>query len=70
MKSITQDTETSGKKTDFLGLYLKIFDHSLGGYYHRERWMRTQQYYQQSYSLMIKGKDNLFEPILETRFRL
>jgi hypothetical protein len=26
-----------GRKTHFLSLYPKIFDYSLGGYYHRER---------------------------------
>jgi hypothetical protein len=44
-----------GKKLIFLSLYPKIFDYSLGGYYHRERWPRTRWYYQISYYLMIKG---------------
>jgi hypothetical protein len=51
-----QDTETSGKKTHFLSLYPKIFDYSLGGYYHRERWARTRRYYEIRYYLMIKGR--------------
>jgi hypothetical protein len=49
-----EDTEASRKKTYFLSLYPKIFDYSLGGYYHRERWARTRRYYQISYYLMIK----------------
>jgi hypothetical protein len=28
-----------------LSLYLKLFDYSPGGYYHRERWARTRRYY-------------------------
>jgi hypothetical protein len=36
----------------------KIFDYSLRGYYHRERWARTRRYYQKSYYLMIKGATN------------
>jgi hypothetical protein len=59
-----------GEENSSLSLHLKIFHYSLEGYYHRERWARTRRYYQQSYSLMIKGKDNLFESILETRFQL
>jgi hypothetical protein len=49
-----RDTEESGKKTHFLSLYPKIFDYSLRGYYHQERWVRTRRYYQKSYYLMIK----------------
>jgi hypothetical protein len=37
------DAEESVKKTHFLSLYPKIFDYSLGGYYHRERWARTRR---------------------------
>jgi hypothetical protein len=51
-----QDTEASGKKTHLLSLYPKIFDYSLGGYYHQERWARTRRYYQLSYYLMSKGR--------------
>jgi hypothetical protein len=40
------DTEELVKKTHFLSLYSKIFDYSLGGYYHRERRARTRRYYQ------------------------
>jgi hypothetical protein len=43
-----------GRKTHFLSLYPKIFDYSLGGYSHRERWPRTRRYYQIIYYLMIK----------------
>jgi hypothetical protein len=45
-----------GIKADnsFFSLYPKIFDYSLGGYYHRERWAHTRRYYQISYYLMIK----------------
>jgi hypothetical protein len=56
MKSVMQDTEASGKKTHFLSLYPKIFDYSLGGYYHREFWVRTRRYYEINYYLMIKGR--------------
>jgi hypothetical protein len=45
----------SEENSFFLSLYPKIFDYSLGGYYHRERWARTRRYYQKSYYLMIKG---------------
>jgi hypothetical protein len=40
------DAEESVKKNYFLSLYLKIFDYSLGGYYHQERWARIRRYYQ------------------------
>jgi hypothetical protein len=53
-KSVIEDIEASRKKTHFLSLYPKIFDYSLGGYYHREHWARTRRYYQISYYLMIK----------------
>jgi hypothetical protein len=53
-KIVTKDTEESRKKAHFLSLYPKIFDYSLGGYYHRERWPCTRRYYQISYYLMIK----------------
>jgi hypothetical protein len=39
-----------------LSLYPKIFDYSLGGYYHRERWSRTRRYYQMSYYVMDEGR--------------
>jgi hypothetical protein len=29
------------KENSSLSLYPKIFDYSLGGYYHQERWSRT-----------------------------
>jgi hypothetical protein len=48
------DTEASEKKTNFLSLYPKKIDYSLGGYYHRERRARTRRYYQKSYHLVIK----------------
>jgi hypothetical protein len=44
------------KENSFLSLYPKIFDYSLGGYYHRESWARTRRYYEISYYLMIKGR--------------
>jgi hypothetical protein len=46
------------RKTHFiLSLYPKIFDYSLGGYYHRERCARTRWYYKKigGYFQMIKG---------------
>jgi hypothetical protein len=49
-----KDTEESRTKAHFLSLYPKIFDYSLEGYYHRERWPCTRRYYQISYYLMIK----------------
>jgi hypothetical protein len=56
-KSATGEAKGSVKKTHFLSLYLKIFDYSLGGYYHQERWARIRRYYKKrrSYYLMIKG---------------
>jgi hypothetical protein len=41
-KTVMKDTEESRKENPFLSLYPKIFDYSLGGYYHQERWPRTQ----------------------------
>jgi hypothetical protein len=40
-KIVMKDTKASRKKTHFLSLYPKIFNYSLGDYYHRERWPRT-----------------------------
>jgi hypothetical protein len=37
-----QDDERIDKEQIVLSLYSKFFDHSLGGYSHRERWSRTQ----------------------------
>jgi hypothetical protein len=51
-----------------LSLYPKIFDYSLGGYYHRERWPRTWRYYQIKLLSDDQRKGDLFEPILETSF--
>jgi hypothetical protein len=34
--------ERQDKKQVFLSLYPKIFDYSLGGYSHRERWSRSR----------------------------
>jgi hypothetical protein len=39
-KSIMENTEAS-RINSVLSLYPKIFDYSLGGYYHREDWART-----------------------------
>jgi hypothetical protein len=36
-KFLMEGKEASKKKTHFLSLYPKIFDYSVGGYYHRER---------------------------------
>jgi hypothetical protein len=63
-----KDTEASRKRTHFLSLYLKIFDYSHGGYYHRERWPCTRRYYQIKLLSDDKRKCNLFEPILKTSF--
>jgi hypothetical protein len=41
-KIVMKDTDASRKKTYFLSLYPKIFDCSLGGYYHQERWPLTR----------------------------
>jgi hypothetical protein len=49
-KSDINNTEWSGKDS-FLSLYPRIFDYSLGGYYHRERGARTRQCY---YYMTIK----------------
>jgi hypothetical protein len=67
-KSGMQDTELSEKATHLLSLYPKIFDYSLGGYYHRERWARTRRYYQNKLLYDDSRKDNLFEPILKKAF--
>jgi hypothetical protein len=68
-KSATGDAKESVKKTHFLSLYPKIFDYSLGGYYHRERWARTQRYYKKIiYYLMIKGATIYLSLYSKTRF--
>jgi hypothetical protein len=36
-KTNMKDTEESRKKKHSLSLYPKVFDYSLGGYYHQER---------------------------------
>jgi hypothetical protein len=58
------------EENSFFESIQKKIDYSLGGYYQRGRWARTRRYYEISYYLMNNGKDNLFEPILATRFRL
>jgi hypothetical protein len=62
------DAEESVKKTHFLSLYPKIFNYSLGGYYHRDRWARTRRYYKKSYYLMIKGVTIYLSLYSKTRF--
>jgi hypothetical protein len=60
-----------GIKADnsFLSLYPKIFDYSLGGYYHRERCARTRRYYKKGgYYLMIKGATVYFSQYLKNIF--
>jgi hypothetical protein len=54
MKFVTQ--RGIRKENSSLSLYPKIFDYSLGGYYHRERWPRTRRYYQTSYYVMDEGR--------------
>jgi hypothetical protein len=67
-KIVMKDKEASRKRTHFLSLYPKIFDYSLGGYYHQERWPRTRWYYQIKLLSDDQRKGDLFEPILETSF--
>jgi hypothetical protein len=55
MKFVTQDKEASRKKNSSLSPYPNFFDYSLGGYYYRERWLRTRQYYQMSCYVVDEG---------------
>jgi hypothetical protein len=44
--NIQQEMQGTGEgKLVFESIPKNIFDYSLGGYYHRERWARTRRYY-------------------------
>jgi hypothetical protein len=66
-KLLRKMIEESRKK---LSLYPKIFDYSIGGYYHRKRWPCTRRYYQIKLLPGVQRREDLFEPILEISFRL
>jgi hypothetical protein len=42
---IWKSQRNEGRICHSLSLYSKLFDYSLGGYYHRECWARTRWYY-------------------------